>query len=894
MQVFLQQNLQHEQVQTVLNSIKEKYSNITLFAKDKEIDLNRDLLLISSPFLRSLLGSLPASVCPSASLILPSINSKSLIDLEKVLTKGSLDMMALERFDVEEIVEAGLLLGVNFTNFLQDFDKMSPERNAKSGDEFTESSDLESRPRVSSPERARNCVFVNQVLDGQSVNHVEPIVQEVQIKSEPDEYVEQAFQKSFLYRTIKEEKPLVENVEQYNNTYNETVKSGENGSNSILTAAFPAEETMDGEEGEIRDSPEHEERYLLTESPELSFNDELIIEETLNLETNPTEIEELLNATKHEIEKFLVVSKSSENSQSTVEPLTIEISPSKEPNTEDDQSSTSHKTAAAVESGLSKKDSGQCRFPCDMCAYETNVGLNIKKHMKSTHKCFYKFKCTRCVFSSSSEEKYKMHSCETSINDQKAQDMRPEAKFLCTMCSFKTHVPDSMKVHMKNKHKSFYVFKCNQCDFESTQYHKLSNHHCSSTYQSSSSAQDHGITFAQSTSLCMRCGRHHLAPCNHPADSVCDDPSCEKVGHVKSLHHPTTLTDYKTIQLRDSSIRLERPLSGKDKSISLNKSKGAAYSCNECAYKTNKASMIKMHAKKTHQSHYLFTCNICKFSTTDNNMFPSHRCKEEIIQCPQCDFTTKKSLLMKRHISTQHESQVYACGQCSYKCTTIDSFKKHQLLFCKDNINDIRQSSVSRESFSCDRCDYKGKDIHSLRNHKTTTHSNVPSRRTRSREDRSVTPQRRRDNFSPHDRSYSRRRTPSSRSMSPNRGPSTPFPPPDVLYLEPARESSRNHPTSRRRSEPKPRTKVLLCLRCGRRHAASCKHPEDSWCSQPGCGKTGHVVTLHHPRTGNDYRLIKSKVPGLIVNEPSEKSDSLRTKSKVSRKLTHRQNFQEL
>lgn len=302
--------------------------------------------------------------------------------------------------------------------------------------------------------------------------------------------------------------------------------------------------------------------------------------------------------------------------------------------------------------------------------------------------------------------------------------------------------------------------------------------------------------------------------------------------------------------------------------------------------------MIKFHAIQTHQSPYLFTCNVCMFSTTDNNMFPSHRCKEELIECQQCDFTTKKMLLMKRHISTQHESQVYACGQCAYKCTTLDSFKKHQLLFCKGNPEKINSSSRNdeRDLFMCDRCDYEGRDIHGLRKHKTTVHVNVSSRQGRSRGDlsphgRSMTPPRRREVFSPADRSHSRQRNSSNRSHTSSRGPTTPFPPPAVLYLEPAREedlypsrspvrgqdrvtTSNKAMNSRRRPEPKQR--VLLCLRCGRRHAAQCKHPEDSRCSQPGCGRTGHVVTLHHPKTANDYKLIRSKVPGIAVNEPSK------------------------
>eukprot|EP00092_Neocalanus_flemingeri_P036065 GFUD01039268.1.p1 GENE.GFUD01039268.1~~GFUD01039268.1.p1 ORF type:complete len:901 (+),score=173.59 GFUD01039268.1:240-2705(+) len=743
-------------------------------------------------------------------------------------------------------------------------------------------------------------VFVNKVHDGQPVNLEEPNPK-IDVKFEVEEYTEQAIAKSSLFGAIKEEKPCVENVEQYNNANTKGEAASENDCNYSQTAMATLGETTDGEEGEIRDSPEYKERNLSPESPKLTHYEEMLIDETLNIEPNPSEIEELLNATKHEIEKFLVVRKPVESMQDLTQPLllAIDLAPSPGSAKEDIQSSTPPRTKAqsaadtsvdeTLGSGLFGRDSSQYRYPCNLCSYKTNVGLNIKRHMKNTHKCFYKFRCSKCIFESSYEELYKLHSCETStVKEHKSMvqknESRPDAQFLCTMCSFKTHIPDFITVHMKNNHQSFYSFKCNQCDFETSQYHKFTNHNCSS-------AQDHVIpshsNSVPASSLCMRCGRHHLAPCNHPADSYCDEPNCLKIGHVKSLHHPHTMSDYKTIKRRDSSISLEMP-------PIKSKIKAPVYPCNECGYKTSKPSMIKYHAKRSHQSPYLFTCNICKFSTTDNNMFPSHRCKEEVIQCPKCDFTTVKSLLMKRHISTQHESQVYACGQCSYKATTLDSFKKHQLLFC--NGNNMQEGSQSRklqrESYSCDRCEYEGTNLHRLRKHKIIVHSSVPSHHSRSRgvlspNERSLTPLRRRDIHSPYGTSSNRIRTPSNRSMTPNRGPTSPFPAPSVLYLEPAREEDLFTPntsmTERRRSEPKPWSSTLLCMRCGRRHAAPCKHSEDSWCSEPDCGRTGHVVSLHHPKTINDCKLIKSKIPGLVVREPLEKYDSPKRNSRSKR-----------
>jgi len=859
MQVNLKHELQHEQARAVLDSIRETNSFLTISAKDRDIRLNRALLLVYSPLLRSILGSLPLPDS-SATIIIPSISSKSFNHLEKILMEGSPDDLMMKRDDVLETIEAGLLLGVKLTNLLKDFDQLNHQEH---NDNVDINICVASESGALSPAVAENCVFVNQIVNGTSVNHAQTKAPEFQIKVEPDEeYREQPSPDSFFLSTVKEEETVcVENdVHQTDKDFSHRGK------------VFPADETTE-EEGEIRDSLEV---------------DETLIEETLVIEPNQSEIEELLNATKNEIEKFLVVRKPKEILKGGLTDLGI----NKDLCDESEQSSTSLKSSTRE---MEKKqveqfeESNQYRYPCNLCDYNTNVGFNIKKHMKCIHKCFYTFKCTKCLFESSSEGKYKQHSCDES-SVLKTVDSRPEAKFQCTMCSFKTHMPDFIQVHMKNNHDSFYVFKCNRCEFESSRHHKLSSHQCSAPNTTSAESHLSKDSFGIPANLCMRCGRYHSTPCNHPADSVCEEPGCGKAGHVKSLHYPTTLQVYKAIQLIDSSIILELPQTGKERVVSQKKSKGPLYPCKECGYKTNKASMIKFHAIKTHQSPYLFTCNVCMFSTTDNNMFPSHRCKEELIECQQCDFTTKKMLLMKRHISTQHESQVYACGQCAYKCTTLDSFKKHQLLFCKGNPENISSSirKAEQDLFMCDRCDYEGRDIHGLRKHKTTVHVNVSSRQGRSRSDvsphgRSMTPPKRREAFSPAERSHSRQRNASNRSQTSSRGPTTPFPPPAVLYLEPAREedmypsrspvrgqarmtTSNRSMSNRRRPEAKQR--VLLCLRCGRRHAAQCKHPEDSRCSQHGCGKTGHVVTLHHPKTANDYKLIRSKVPGIAVNEP--------------------------
>jgi len=769
-----------------------------------------------------------------------------------------------ERVNVEEVLNVCSILGVKLAR------KQDDKMNDISGSVRALQTPDDVTKEVVNPD-------TKESINDKPTKPVQPLVR---IKIEPEEYKEldqSSTRESFL-RQLKEEPK--ENANE---------KSQISSNKRLINEEVLLTEKANFEEGELN-------------------------EDVLEIEPNEKEIEELLTATKTQIEKFLVrrptgnsleknnvvieEETSAEFDNNTIIPSDVEdISTT---DIEVEQSSTSIKNNHPSSETENKAESTNYRYPCNFCNFKTNVGLNIKKHVKTIHNCYYTFTCKECKFESSSEEKFTLHSC-----GRQYAEAEPDTKFQCKLCSFKTHMPDFIQLHMKNIHDSYFIFKCGRCDFETSRYNKLSSHECTT---SGSSGTGHDVGMDNVTNLCMKCGRYHATSCNRPLD--CDYPDCgTKSSHSKSLHYPATLALYKAIQQRDNAIQLELPPASKDRrsGVKRMRSKGPAfYPCKECSYKTNKASMIKFHTKKNHQSQYLFSCTVCQFSTTDNKMFPSHKCKEELIKCPQCDFTASKALLVRRHINTQHETQVYSCGQCKYKCTTMDSFQQHQLFLCKGDAEEARGTTNERELFSCDRCDYEGSNIHSLRIHKTTVHVNTAPRRQISRDhnispyERSRSPLRRADNFSPSSRSPAdrsrttsrpirtpiRRRRSSSRSQASSRGPTTPFPPSTYQHIDPtivedryptqrptrsnnSRQAGQNRKQQGGSGGGNPRH-VLLCLRCGRRHGGECMHPVNSRCTLPGCGMSGHVATLHHPRTLNDYRLVKAKIKisGFYVNEP--------------------------
>merc|ERR1719318_2134123 len=379
MQVILKQSLQQEQAMAVLDTIRHTNTFLTVITNDGDISINRALLLVCSPFLRSVLESVPSSA--TFSLVLPSVNSKSIINLEKLLMEGSLSNPEQSRVDVEDIVEAGLLLGVELTNLLKDFDRLHSEQ---------EEDNLMNQPiNLEGTEK--------QVIKETAVTNAQSSDIDFQIKVEPEvaEYLELA--PDSVIASVKAEATKHDQQAGVTEGGDDIFSQGDG---EVLSV----EETIE-EEGEIIDASD-----------------------IINIETNQTEIEYLLNATKSEIEKFLVARNPTEKAHETDGSITPQLC------LENEQSSTSLKSSTGGPANKNvqpfEEESIEYKYPCNLCGYKTNVGFNIKKHMKSIHKCFYTFKCTNCIFETSSEEKFKLHSCDVSSESKtKTVDNSLEAKF---------------------------------------------------------------------------------------------------------------------------------------------------------------------------------------------------------------------------------------------------------------------------------------------------------------------------------------------------------------------------------------------------------------------------------------------------------------------------------
>ena len=76
-------------------------------------------------------------------------------------------------------------------------------------------------------------------------------------------------------------------------------------------------------------------------------------------------------------------------------------------------------------------------------------------------------------------------------------------------------------------------------------------------------------------------------------------------------------------------------------------------------------------------------------------------------------------------------------------------------------------------------------------------------------------------------------------------------------------ETSQQRSGSQRDRKRSNKSKVLLCLRCGRRHDAPCRWPADVKCSKPSCPEpVGHIDSLHSVKNPTDLKILKRHLPG--------------------------------
>jgi len=172
----------------------------------------------------------------------------------------------------------------------------------------------------------------------------------------------------------------------------------------------------------------------------------------------------------------------------------------------------------------------------------------------------------------------------------------------CGYCLFETNDPKVMKQHKKDIHNKKRIrgkkskqtktrstgYFCNKCTFKTDQSSLAKQH----------SFDKHGHICSN---ICLRCGKRHNEQdqCKYLPDVRCT--KCLKGGHVRSLHHPTSIKDYEVLKQFAIGMGIEikkpstsTPIGRGDKNMNSNVPR-YSFQCETCPFKAYSQAQFRQH-----------------------------------------------------------------------------------------------------------------------------------------------------------------------------------------------------------------------------------------------------------------------------------------------------------
>jgi len=284
------------------------------------------------------------------------------------------------------------------------------------------------------------------------------------------------------------------------------------------------------------------------------------------------------------------------------------------------------------------------------------------------------------------------------------------------------------------------------------------------------------------------------------------------------------LCTYKTTNskfMKHHKKDMHKRRSDKDKESEKSKKKEPKYFCNRCDYKTHSSSMARNHPSLKPGHICSKICLRCGRRHTERHpcsFSPDVKCLEcfksghvQFLHRPTSlkDYEEIKKLTTGWGIEIRYPSAIartarnVKCHTCSFETIILNDMYRHM----RDVHNELYV-------FHCETCPYK-------------THKRTDFRLHKCGE---VT--------------YNQR---------------APAPNVSGLQTQPIDQAA---PTA----AGAPNEQTSLCFICGMHHGPRCHSSLDAQCAFRGCGQKGHVETLHYPKNYNDYKIIKSFMPDLLLS----------------------------
>ena len=346
---------------------------------------------------------------------------------------------------------------------------------------------------------------------------------------------------------------------------------------------------------------------------------------------------------------------------------------------------------------------------CDQCDYEANWPSQVENHKKIIHNGKNKF-CEQNpptienlgVLKEDTNPRNQYESVTSSFDDLKDRKKDQSVKqYKCDHCDFVTTQSDNLDVHIKSIHEHF----CQWCDFVSSSPNGLESH--KNTAHKEMKLFCENIEAWQLANPFVR--EENMYPCDE-CDWSAATPEDLKV-HKKSRQHvsPNIFSD------------LNQPNDSHKESLQTTGTCGAT-----------SPDKSENHKERIHEGDDSKDVEQ-KDEVHEENAYP----------CDQCEFLAIRPEDLTQHVMSIHDGAGYFCDKCDYFASRECALKKHieakhenitqfdDLVFYEDDNSDdavaaLRscyatqhsdEESKDKARYSCDQCDYETFTLRGIKIH---------------------------------------------------------------------------------------------------------------------------------------------------------------------------------
>merc|ERR1719300_37208 len=406
---------------------------------------------------------------------------------------------------------------------------------------------------------------------------------------------------------------------------------------------------------------------------------------------------------------------------------------------------------------LLRKPIGVHRFSCKECDHKTSILQNMRYHQRKKHGNTNKDSITRigCLKCQNDIE----HNCF--ITRPKKSSRSIEGHLKCTDCDYATKWPQQLRNHHNSKHLGLFRFQCSICDFKSFYKIVVRRHN-----EQEHSENNEGRIMRIGCEKCKLDKKHN---CLLRKRIGVHRFSCKECGHKTSVlqnmryHQRTKHADSNVNNIiRIGCSKCQNDIEHKCLRTRPNRKTlvySGKYACNECAYKSNKKSILRKHIESIHLNIFKYACKLCDYKTyfsssmkyhfktyhNDNsleeNVFNIQNKKHKDIKlsgfvCKLCSYRTDFLASIQYHFQSNHkdyklEGNIFKPEDdrstlnivpkdkevSEVKSTKLD--RSEAPLKCKKS---LRKQTIYTGKYGCDQCYYKCNKKSILRKHIESVH----------------------------------------------------------------------------------------------------------------------------------------------------------------------------